>query len=130
MTVNIVRRSTGEALAQILAERANPKTDLWYGGTGDPHMLAGEQDLIMEYKSPALPQLHPWAQRQAEQSGYRTVGIYLGPLGFAYNTELLAKKKLPVPRSWADLLKPEYKGEVQMANPSSSGSAATLGISC
>jgi iron(III) transport system substrate-binding protein len=125
VTVNIVRRSTGEALAQILAERANPKTDLWYGGTGDPHMLAGEQDLIMEYKSPALPQLHPWAQRQAEQSGYRTVGIYLGPLGFAYNTELLAKKKLPVPRTWADLLKPEYKGEVQMANPSSSGSAYT-----
>jgi iron(III) transport system substrate-binding protein len=123
--VNMVQKSTGEALAQILAERANPKTDLWFGGTGDPHMMAAEQELTLEYKSPSLSQLHPWAQRQAAQAKYRTVGLYLGALGFAYNTELLAKKKLPVPRTWADLLKPEYKGEVQMSNPSSAGTAYT-----
>ncbi|MGZ5251237.1 MAG: ABC transporter substrate-binding protein, partial [Caldimonas sp.] len=53
-------------------------------------------------------------------------GIYSGPLGFGYNTELLAKKKMAVPRSWADLLKPEYKGEIQVANPASSGTAYTM----
>jgi Flp pilus assembly secretin CpaC len=37
-----------------------------------------------------LPQLHEWAQQQARQSGYKTVGIYSGPLGFGYNTELNA----------------------------------------
>jgi iron(III) transport system substrate-binding protein len=31
-----------------------------------------------------------------------------------------------VPRSWADLLKPEYKGEIQVANPASSGTAYTM----
>jgi iron(III) transport system substrate-binding protein len=123
--VNIVQRSTGEALAQINAERANPKTDVWFGGTGDPHLQAAEQGLTQPYESPSLAQLHPWAQRQAKQSGGRSVGIYLGPLGFAYNTELLAKRKLPVPRSWADLLRPEFKGEVQMANPATSGGAYT-----
>lgn len=123
--VNIVQRSTGEALAQLNAEKANPKTDLWFGGTGDPHLAAAAQGLTEVYKSPALTQLHPWAQRQAEQSGFRTVGIYLGPLGFAYNTEMLAKKKLPAPKSWADLLQPGFKGEVQMANPASSGGAYT-----
>jgi len=123
--VNIVQRSTGEALAQLNAEKANPKTDLWFGGTGDPHLAAAAQGLTEVYKSPALTQLHPWAQRQAEQSGFRTVGIYLGPLGFAYNTEMLAKKKLAAPKSWADLLQPGFKGEVQMANPASSGGAYT-----
>ena len=123
--VNIIQRSTGEALAQLNAERANPKTDLWFGGTGDPHLAAAEQELTQVYKSPSLGQLHPWAQRQAEISGFRNVGIYLGPLGFAYNTELLAKRKLQPPRSWADLLRPEFKGEVQMANPASSGGAYT-----
>ena len=123
--VNIIQRSTGEALAQLNAERANPKTDLWFGGTGDPHLAAAEQDLTQVYKSPSLAQLHPWAQRQAEISKYRNVGIYLGPLGFAYNTELLAKRKLTPPTSWADLLRPEFKGEVQMANPASSGGAYT-----
>jgi iron(III) transport system substrate-binding protein len=124
--VNMAQRSTGEALAQITAERANPKTDLWFGGTGDPHLAAAAPGPERGLSSPpALPQLHAWAQRQAEQSGYRTVGIYLGPLGFAYNTEMLAKRQLPVPRSWADLLRPEFKGEIQMANPASSGGAYT-----
>lgn len=124
--VNMTLKGSGEAIAQIVAERANPKTDLWFGGTGDPHLQAAEQGLTQEYKSPTLPQLHDWAQKQAAQSGYRTVGIYSGPLGFGYNTELLAKKKLPVPKTWGDLLKPEYKGEIQSANPASSGTAYTM----
>ncbi|HWK85337.1 MAG TPA: ABC transporter substrate-binding protein [Caldimonas sp.] len=124
--VNMSLKGSGEALAQLIAEKANPKTDVWFGGTGDPHLQAAEQGLTLEYKSAALPQLHEWAQRQAKQSGYRTVGIYSGPLGFAYNTELLAKKKMAVPRSWADLLKPEYKGDIQVANPASSGTAYTM----
>ena len=124
--VNMTLKGSGEAIAQIMAERANPKTDLWFGGTGDPHLQAAEQGLTQEYKSPMLPKLHDWAQKQAAQSGYRTVGIYSGPLGFGYNTELIAKKKLPIPKTWADLLKPEYKGEIQSANPASSGTAYTM----
>ena len=124
--VNMSLKGSGEALAQLIAERANPKTDVWFGGTGDPHLQAAEQDLTLEYKSASLPQLHAWAQQQATQSKFRTVGIYSGPLGFGYNPELLAKKKLPVPKTWADLLKPEYKGEIQVANPASSGTAYTM----
>ena len=37
------------------------------------------------------------------------------------NTQLLAEKNLPEPTSYADLLKPEYKGLISMANPKSSG---------
>jgi iron(III) transport system substrate-binding protein len=124
--INMSVKGSGEALAQLIAERDNPKTDIWFGGTGDPHLQAAEQDLSLAYESPMMGQLHPWAQQQAKQSGYKTVGIYSGPLGFAYNTELLIKKKLPVPKTWADLLKPEYKGEIQMANPASSGTAYTM----
>lgn len=123
--VNILQRSTGEALAQVNAEKANPKIDIWFGGTGDPHLAAAQLDLTAVYQSPALAQLHPWAKAQYEQSGGRSVGLYLGPLGIFYNKEVLAKRKLPTPTSWADLLKPEYKGEIQMANPGSSGAAYT-----
>jgi iron(III) transport system substrate-binding protein len=124
--VNMSLKGSGEALAQLIAEKANPKTDLWFGGTGDPHLQAAELGLSLDYKSPALPQLHVWAQQQASQSGYRTVGIYSGPLGFGYNTELMAKKKLTVPKTWNDLLNPAFKGEIQVANPASSGTAYTM----
>ena len=123
--VNVLQRSTGEALAQVNAEKANPKIDIWFGGTGDPHLAAAQMDLTTVYQSPSLKQLHPWAQTQYEQSGGKSVGLYLGPLGIFYNKEVLAKRKLPTPASWADLLKPEYKGEIQMANPGSSGAAYT-----
>jgi len=124
--INVSMKGSGEALAQLIAEKDNPKTDIWFGGTGDPHLQAAEQGLSLEYKSPSLDQLQPWAQQQAQQAKFRTVGIYSGPLGFGYNTELLAKKKLAVPKSWADLLKPEYKGDIQVANPASSGTAYTM----
>jgi iron(III) transport system substrate-binding protein len=124
--VNMSLKGSGEALAQLIAEKANPKTDVWFGGTGDPHLQAAEQDLSLPYQSPSLPQLHGWAQQQAQQSQYKTVGIYSGPLGFGYNTELIAKKKLKVPQTWADLLNPALKGEIQVANPASSGTAYTM----
>ena len=124
--VSMTQKGSGETIAQLKAEAQNPKGDVWFGGTGDPHLQAAEQDLTLEYKSASLPQLHEWAQQQAKQSGYKTVGIYSGPLGFGYNTELLAKKKIAAPKSWADLLKPEYKGDIQVANPASRGTAYTM----
>jgi iron(III) transport system substrate-binding protein len=123
--VAMTLKGSGESFAQIAAEKANPKLDLWFGGTGDPHLQAAEQGLTDEYKSPQLAQLQPWAQRQAEQAKYRTVGLYLGVLGIGYNTELLAKRKVAAPACWRDLVKPEFAGEVQMANPNASGTAYT-----
>jgi len=39
---------------------------------------------------------------------------------------LLAKKKLPAPACWADLIKPQYKGEIEISHPASSGTAYTI----
>ena len=124
--VNMTRKSSGENYAQIKAEAANPKGDIWWGGTGDPHLQAAEEGLTLEYKSPKLVELQQWAVRQAEQSNFRTVGVYAGALGFGYNTQLLAKKGLPEPKCWKDLLDPRFKDEVQVADPNSSGTAYTM----
>jgi iron(III) transport system substrate-binding protein len=124
--VNMTQKGSGETLAQIRAEAQNPKGDVWFGGTGDPHLIVAQEGLSEEYESPRIKELHAWAQSQWQAAKKRTVGIYAGALGFGYNTELLAKKKLAEPRCWADLLKPAYKGEVQMANPNSSGTAYTM----
>ena len=124
--VSMTRKSSGETYAQIKAEAANPKGDVWWGGTGDPHLQAAEEGLTEPYKSPKLAELQDWAQRQAVQSGYRTVGIYAGALGFSYNRPALEKKGIPAPKCWADLVKPAFKGEIQVADPNSSGTSYTM----
>lgn len=121
----MTRQSAGELYARLRAEKDNPRGDIWWGGTGDPHLQAAEEGLTEEYHSTMLPQLTPWAQRQAERSHYRTVGLYLGALGYGYNTEDMTRRKLTPPACWSDLIKPEFKGEVQMADPNSSGTAWT-----
>ena len=123
--VNMTRKSSGETFAQIKAESSNPKGDIWWGGTGDPHLQAAEEGLTMAYKSSMRSELQDWALRQAESANDKTIGIYSGALGYGYNEDLLKKNNLSVPACWKDLLKPEYKGHVQMANPNSSGTAYT-----
>jgi iron(III) transport system substrate-binding protein len=123
--VAMTRASSGETFAKIKAESSNPKGDVWFGGTGDPHLTAAQENLTAEYKSKHFNDLLPAAQNQAVNANYKSVGIYVGALGFGYNKELLAKKGLPAPKSWMDLTKPIYKGEIQIANPNSSGTAYT-----
>ena len=125
INVNMTRKSSGETFAPIRAEASNPKGDVWWGGTGDPHLQAAEECLTAEYMSPMRDQLHPWAISQAESAGNKTSGIYSGAFGYCYNTELMAANNLPEPGCWKDLLRPEYKGHVQMANPNSSVTAYT-----
>jgi iron(III) transport system substrate-binding protein len=124
--VSMTRKSSGEVYAQVKAEAANPRADVWWGGTGDPHMTAAEEGLTQEYRSPKLAELQDWAVRQWEQSKGRAVGIYSGALGFGYNTKEGAAKQAGEPKCWADLLDPKLKDEVQVADPNSSGTAYTL----
>lgn len=124
--VSMTRKSSGETFAQIRAEAANPRGDVWWGGTGDPHMQAAEENLTEVYRSPMLAQLQPWAVRQAEQTGFRTVGIYSGALGFSFNRTQIERRRIAAPRCWADLLRPEFRDEVQVADPNSSGTAYTM----
>lgn len=122
--VAMVRKSTGETLAQVRAEAGNPKIDVWWGGTGDPHLIAASEGLT-QASGADITNLHPWAQNMATISEGKTIGIHAGALGIAYNSEVLAEKGLKAPACWKDLADPSYVGEIQVANPNSSGTAYT-----
>jgi len=121
--VAVIQKATGEMLAQIKAERDNPKGDVWWAGPGDAYLQAAEEGLLETYRSPKVAELQPWAQRITEISKDRVSGVYGGIIALGYNTELMAKKKLAVPRCWKDLANPAYKGEIMFGNPNSSGTA-------
>jgi iron(III) transport system substrate-binding protein len=120
------RKPTGEALAQLRAEASNPKTDIWWGGTGDPFLQAAEAGLLQPYRPSYIMDLHAWAVRQYAMSQNMVGGFYTSAIGFGWNTELLKKKKLPEPKCWSDMIKPVYKGEIEISHPASSGTAYTI----
>lgn len=122
-----VRGGTGTIFGKIKAESANPQADIWFGGTIEPHFQAGELGLLEEYRSPLQTEVLPQFKGliESEQGKFTSI-IYMLTLGFGVNTEKLAKLGVKVPKTWEDLLNPRLKGEVQLPDPRSSGTAYTL----
>lgn len=118
-----IRLSAGEALARLRAERQNPTFDVWFGGTGDPHIVASDDGITEFYRPKAWDDLRP-ELREAVAGKY--IPLYAGILGWALNERLLKEKGLPVPRTWTDLADPRYRGLVSYPNPNTSGTGYTM----
>jgi len=117
--VNFVRLSGGEAVARIEAESANPQASIWVGGVGLDHITAKSKNLTQPYVS--RESVNTPAQFRDPENFW--IGLYVGPLVMSTNLDRARALGLTPPKSWADLLKPEYKGYVRMANPNVSGTA-------
>ena len=124
ITVNYVRMSSGEALARVQAEKDNPQFDIWWGGPIDSFVAAKGEGLLEPYDSPNYANLtDPVKMKDVDN---QWVGVYVGTLGFATNTDWLAANPgVEAPTSWDDLLRPEFTGQVMVAHPSSSGTSYT-----
>jgi len=117
--VNWQRLSGGEVESRLEAEKSNPQASIWVGGVGLNHISAKLKGLTTPYKSKMLENT-PVQFRDPENYW---VGLYLGPLSFVTNNKIAKEQGITPPKSWADLLKPEYKGKIRMANPTTSGTA-------
>ena len=104
ITVNYVRMSSGEALARVQAEKDNPQFDIWWGGPIDSFVAAKGEGLLEPYDSPNFANLiDPAKMKDADN---QWVGVYVGTLGFATNTDWLAANPgVEAPTSWDDLLR-------------------------
>jgi iron(III) transport system substrate-binding protein len=120
--VNYVRLSAGEMMARIAAEKNNPQASIMHGGSSDTYVAADKEGLLSPYQSPELPNV---PAQYHDASGVWNP-IYVGAISFVCNTNWFAENKLPLPASWADLTKPEFKGQVSMAHPATSGTSYTV----
>jgi iron(III) transport system substrate-binding protein len=117
LDIDIIRLSTGELGARMLAEKDNPQADLIWGwavtnmeqfipaGMIQPYRAKGTETLDKRF-------VHP-------KDFYAGIDMYIA--AFCVNTKVLKEKNLPMPKGWNDLLNPGFKGLIAMPNPVASG---------
>ncbi len=123
IALDFVRMSSGESLARLRAEKANPVFDVWFGGTGDPHYVAALEGVTEFYRPKAWNDVR---QELRDAVGGKYVPLYAGLLGWAINGRLLREKNLPEPKTWENLADPRYRGLIAYANPNTSGTSYTM----
>lgn len=115
--VDLLRLSTGDLGARMLAEKDNPRHDVIWGWAVtqmvDPRIL----EMIEPYEPQGLDKVKD-KFKDSEGRWFATTGYFAA---FCVNKPRLEDKGLPMPSSWEDLLDPVYKGELVMPNPASSG---------
>lgn len=115
----MVRMSGGEIFARIKAEKENPSASVWYGGGALTFINADNEGLLEHYVSPEAANIPD----QFKDANGAWTGIYSGYLGIEGNKQWLEENGLELPKTWDDLLKPEFKGNIVIAHPGSSSTA-------
>ena len=121
ITVKIVEGSTGTMVKRVIAEKANPQADVVF--TINTIQVAKLKDAgVLE---PYAPKNSPVPMDARDPDGFWTPH-YAGVYGLAVNTKRLAAEKLPMPKTWLDLLDPAFKGHLTIAAPTKSGTGLVI----
>ena len=120
--VEILNKNTVQGIAYVRELPPGQRPDVFWASAPDAfEVLAGLKLLdhigaLANKAAPAKVGAYPINNPQ---------GLYLGQAlagyGLMWNTRYMAAHKLPVPRQWADLMKPAYFGHVAISSPSRSG---------
>lgn len=119
INIQWVRDSTGVVTAKLLAEKDNPQADVVMGLAATSLMVLDKEGMLQAYAPAGVEKLKPLMRDAANPPKW--VGMDVWASALCFNTVEAASKSIPAPASWADLVKPEYKGQVVMPNPASSG---------
>jgi iron(III) transport system substrate-binding protein len=117
LTINVLRLSTGDMGARLIAEAANPQADVLWGFAVTNILNPQIYDLLEPYEPEGVDRLDA-QYRDADGRWFAPIG-YMG--AFCVNTQRLEQIGAEMPRTWSDLTDPVFEGEVVMPDPGSSG---------
>jgi iron(III) transport system substrate-binding protein len=115
VNIKVERLDTGLLSTTLEKQGEKCPASVMFGGSLPAYLAAADKGLFQPYQSPEAEKF----DKKFKDPGGRWIGIYVGIIGFATNEKL----GVSAPESWADLLKPEYKGKIEMSNPEYSGTA-------
>lgn len=116
--VELQSMGTGDVLARIEAEKANPQADINWGAI-NYNFYEQHPDLWEEYVSPNDELLD---ENYRNHAGCVSFGNLSGSGAFILNDDLLKELGVEV-KGYADLLNPALKGKIAMGDPTASSSA-------
>lgn len=119
--VEIQNRNTNTGVSYLRETASNNVTDIFWSSAPDAFEVLKADELLAQY-TPNVEGI------PAEVSGYPIhdpdgyyAGFALSGYGIMWNERYLQAHKLPEPKEWDDLARPEYYDHVAMATPSRSG---------
>lgn len=119
LDLEVLRLSTGDLTARLLAEKDNPQADVIWGVAATSMMIFEKEGMLEPYVPKGVEAILPQFKSPADPPTWVGVDAYL--TAFCVNTEKAKEFNLPMPTSWADLTDPIYQGHIVMPNPNSSG---------
>ena len=119
--VEVLNRGTSSAIAFVREAPAGNRPDVFWASAPDAFEVLAKEKLLEKYNgaNPAVPAKIGTYPINDPRGFY--YGQALAGYGLMWNTRYLKANKLPEPREWADLVKPEYFGHLAISSPSRSG---------
>jgi ABC-type Fe3+ transport system substrate-binding protein len=119
--VEMLRKKTTAGIKYLQETAGNNRSDMFWASAPDAFEVLKEDGLLQKYevKVKGIPEkvgAFPINDPEGYYKGFAASGY-----GIMWNTRYLKAKKLPAPKTWADLAKPIYHGHVGMSAPSRSG---------
>ncbi|MES2613321.1 MAG: extracellular solute-binding protein [Pseudomonadota bacterium] len=120
--IEILNKNTTAAIAYVRELPEGQRPDIMWASAPDAFEVLARNKLLQaapDTKNPAAPAKignYPLNDPQGLYYGQALAGY-----GIMWNTRYLQANKLPAPKEWADLTRPEYFGHVAISSPSRSG---------
>lgn len=122
ITIEILNKNTTASIAYIKELAVGQRPDVMWASAPDAFEVLARDKLLQaapEVKNPQAPTKVGSYPINDPENLYH--GQALAGYGLMWNTRYMQANKVPAPKEWADLIKPEYFGHVAMSSPSRSG---------
>ena len=128
--VDLVTEAIGSVMMvdRLTAQGASPRVTIvqWDVPIGIAACDKGQCAPLIPRRRPTSRNCPTWAQSRDSAGNVTVLTAGVVGVGILYNEEELKKRNLPIPKSWADLKKPEYAGRLGITAPQSSMGTAAL----